>query len=191
MNVRFSGEVDRIAGYARDEAMRTGWYGIGIDHLFLGILRHSDNDVCNLLRGLELDLGEMKEFLDSRLMQDKPVPYNDFDKVRLTRCTQNIMSLAVYEALKYNSPEVLSTHLLLAMIRNEESWGKTYLVNFDYNYENLGAMMVEQEMLGAPSEPRQPAEKEAPDQAIDLSGALSEQLGILFESVSNNSNDIS
>lgn len=191
MNVRFSGEVDRIAGYARDEAMRTGWYGIGIDHLLLGILRHSDNDVCNLLRGLELDLGEMKEFLDSRLMQDKPVPYNDFDKVRLTRCTQNIMSLAVYEALKYNSPEVLSTHLLLAMIRNEESWGKTYLVNFDYNYENLGAMMVEQEMLGAPSEPRQPAEKETPDQAIDLSGALSEQLGILFESVSNNSNDIS
>ena len=191
MQIRFSGEVDRIAGYARDEAMRTGWYGIGIDHLFLGMLRHADNDVCNLLRGLEIDLAEAKDFVDSMMMKDKPVPYNDFDKVRLTRCTQNIMSLAVYEALKYRSPEVLATHLLLAMIRNEESCVRRYLSDLSYNYDNLGAMMAEQDMLGAPSEPRPLPEKETPARSVDLTGALNEQLGILFESYSNKSNTVS
>lgn len=191
MQIKFSGEVDRIAGYARDEAMRTGWYGIGIDHLFLGILRHADNDVCNLLRGLDVDLAEAKDYIDSLTMKDKPVPYNDFDKVRLTRCTQNIMSLAVYEALKYRSPEVLTTHLMLAMIRNEESCVRNYLSDLSFNYENLGAMMAEQDMLGIPSDPVTPEKKEAPAQSVDLSGALSEQLGILFESFSNNSNTLS
>lgn len=191
MQISFSSEVDRIAGYARDEAMRTGWYGIGIDHLFLGILRHSDNDVCNLLRGLEVDLAEVKEYIDSSIMRERPVPYNDFDKVRLTRCTQNIMSLAVYEALKYGSKEVLATHLLLAMIRNEESRCRTYLGDFNYNYDTLGAMMAEQDMLGVPSEPRPVGKMETPDQSVDLSGALSEQLGILFESYSNKSNSLS
>ena len=191
MQIKFSREVDTVAGYARDEAMRTGWYGIGIDHIFLGMLRHSDNDVCSLLRGLEVDLDEVKEFIDSRLMQKKPVPYNDFEKVRMTGCAQNIMSLAVYEALKYGSREVLVTHLFLAMIRSEESCVRTWLSDFDYNYSTLGAMMAEQDMLGVPSEPRHSRINEAPAKPVDLSGALSEQLRNLFESCSSNSNTIS
>lgn len=191
MQIGFSREVDKIAGYARDEAMRTGWYGIGIDHLFLGILRHADNDVCSLLRGLEIDLAEAKDYIDSLTMKDKPVPYNDFDKVRLTRCTQNIMSLAVYEALKYHSSEVLATHLLLAMIRNEESCVRNYLSDLNCNYESLGEMMAEQDMLGAPSGPRPLEKKEAPVKSVDLTGALSEQLRILFESYNNKSNTLS
>lgn len=191
MQIKFSREVDTVAGYARDEAMRTGWYGIGIDHLFLGILRHSDNDVCMLLRGLEVDLDEVKDYLDSRLMQKRPVPYNDFDSVRLTGCAQNIMSLAVYEALKYGSREVLVTHLFLAMIRSEESCIRAWLNDLDYNYRTLGAMMAEQDMLGASPEPAQVEKKETPDKPVDLSGALSEQLRNLFESCSSNSNTIS
>lgn len=191
MQVRFSGEVDRIVGFARDEAMRTGWYGIGIDHLFLGILRHAENDVCNLLRALEIELAEAREYVDSFIMKADSVPYNDFDKVRLTRCTQNIMSLAVYEALKYGSAEVMATHLMLAMIRYEESCVRNYLADMGFNYGNLGAMMAERDMLGAPSGQGPVEKKEAPVQSVDLSGALSEQLGNLFESFSNNSNTLS
>lgn len=36
MEIRISDELNDIIRYARDEAMRTGSYGIGPDHLFLG-----------------------------------------------------------------------------------------------------------------------------------------------------------
>ena len=43
MEIRISDELNDIIRYAKDEAMRTGSYGIGPDHLFLGVLRHGDN----------------------------------------------------------------------------------------------------------------------------------------------------
>ena len=43
MEIRISEELNSIINYAREEAMRTGSYGIGPDHLFLGIIRHGDN----------------------------------------------------------------------------------------------------------------------------------------------------
>ena len=43
MEIKFSPELLCILNYARDEAMRTGSYGIGPDHLFLGIIRHVEN----------------------------------------------------------------------------------------------------------------------------------------------------
>ena len=36
MKIKFSQELLTILGYARDEAMRTGCYGIGADHIVLG-----------------------------------------------------------------------------------------------------------------------------------------------------------
>ena len=44
MEMKISDELNLIVRYAREEAMRTGSYGIGTDHLVLGILRHADNN---------------------------------------------------------------------------------------------------------------------------------------------------
>ena len=49
MKIKFSQELLTILGYARDEAMRTGCYGIGADHIVLGLLRPRAN---NASRGL-------------------------------------------------------------------------------------------------------------------------------------------
>ena len=43
MEISISNELNYIISYSREEAMRTGSYGIAPDHLFLGILRHKEN----------------------------------------------------------------------------------------------------------------------------------------------------
>ena len=45
MEMRISDELNLIVRYAREEAMRTGSYGIGVDHLVLGILRQDRKSV--------------------------------------------------------------------------------------------------------------------------------------------------
>ena len=60
MEIKISDELNDIIRYARDEAMRTGSYGIGPDHLFLGILRHGENAACKVIVGLGVDTDGFK-----------------------------------------------------------------------------------------------------------------------------------
>ena len=64
MQIRISEELNTILLYARDEAMRTGSYAIGADHLMLGILRHGENAACLLLQELGVDRPYSQIFTD-------------------------------------------------------------------------------------------------------------------------------
>ena len=55
MEIKVSEELNGIIKYAVEEAMRTGSYGIGPDHLFLGIIRHEESAPSRALQGLGID----------------------------------------------------------------------------------------------------------------------------------------
>ena len=52
MEIKISDELNNIIRYAREEAMRTGSYGIGPDHLFLGMMRQAENEACKVIVNL-------------------------------------------------------------------------------------------------------------------------------------------
>ena len=76
MEISISDELNSIINFSREEAMRTGCYGIAPDHLYLGILRHKENTGADALRGLGIDLGEMKEFIDGKIFTNEHIPYS-------------------------------------------------------------------------------------------------------------------
>ena len=55
MQLQVSEELNLVIKYAREEAMRTGSYGIGPDHLFLGIIRHEENLAFKALQNLGVE----------------------------------------------------------------------------------------------------------------------------------------
>ena len=122
MEIKISDELNMIIRYAREEAMRTGSYGISPDHLFLGIIRHEDNDAFKALKGLGIDTGDFKSFIDSHIFVNDPVPFSEADKISFTRYTQNVLSITVMEASKMVSPQATSIHLLLALCRTSENY---------------------------------------------------------------------
>ena len=73
MEISISDELNSIINFSREEAMRTGSYGIAPDHLFLGILRHRENTAVDALRGAMIDIEEMKQFI-AAINEDKEVP---------------------------------------------------------------------------------------------------------------------
>ena len=93
MEIKVTEELNRIINYAREEAMRTGSYGIGPDHLFLGIIRHDENPACNALRGLGADTDSMKRFIDSRIFTNEHIPYAELENITFSRASQNVLSL--------------------------------------------------------------------------------------------------
>ena len=147
MEIKISDELNSIIRYAREEAMRTGSYGIGPDHLFLGMMRHADNDACKVLAGLGVDMDAFKRFIDSHIFTNESIPYSESDKISFSRYAQNVLSITVMEASKMNAPEALSLHLLLALCRTTENYGQAYLRQHVVDYGRLLAYMRDEGLL--------------------------------------------
>ena len=163
MEIKISDELNNIIRYAREEAMRTGSYGIGPDHLFLGMMRQGDNDACSVLAAMGVDIDAFKRFIDSHIFTNESIPYSEADKISFSRYAQNVLSITVMEASKMNSPEAGSLHLLLALCRTTENYGQAYLRQHGVDYGRLLAHMRDEGLLGR-SESRNP-ENEAPSGA--------------------------
>lgn len=147
MEIRISDELNDIIRYARDEAMRTGSYGIGPDHLFLGVLRHGDNAAFRTVTGLGIDADNFKRFIDSHIFTNEPIPYAESDKISFTRYAQNVLNITVLEASKQGVDEANSLHLLLALCRTTENYGQAYLRQHGVDYGRLLSYMRDEGML--------------------------------------------
>ena len=150
MDIKVSDELNGIITYAREEALRTGSYGIGPDHLFLGILRHAENNACNALKGLEVDTEQLKKFIDSRIFTNEQIPYSELEHIQFSRGAQNVLSLTIMEATRVRSSEASSQHLLLALCRTTGSYGQAFLRSIGVDYGRVLSWMDKDGMLGAP-----------------------------------------
>ena len=136
MEIRISDQLNSIINYSREEAMRTGSYGIAPDHLFLGILRHRENSAVDALVGTGTDIEEMKQFIDSHIFTNEHIPYSEIDNISFSRGAQNVLSFTILEATKLRCREAGPEHLLLALCRAAGSYGSSYLRDngIDYGY---------------------------------------------------------
>ena len=137
MEISISDELSSIINFSREEAMRTGSYGIAPDHLFLGIIRHRENTAVDALRGAMIDIDEMKQFIDEKIFTNEHIPYSDIDKISFSRGTQNVLSFTILEATKLRSSQASSQHLLLALCKAGSSYGSTYLHDMGVDYMHI------------------------------------------------------
>ena len=147
MEISISDELHSIINFSREEAMRTGSYGISPDHLFLGIIRHRENTAVDALRGTSIDIDEMKQFIDSRIFTNEHVPYSDIDKVSFSRGAQNVLSFTILEATRLRSAQASSQHLLLALCKTGSSYGSTYLLDLGVDYGHIYKYLDRNELL--------------------------------------------
>ena len=175
MEIKISDELNSIIRYAREEAMRTGSYGIGPDHLFLGMMRQADNDACKVLSALGVDADAFKRFIDSHIFTNESIPYSEADKISFSRYAQNVLSITVMEASKMNSAEANSLHLLLALCRTTENYGQAYLRQHGVDYGRLLAHMRDEGLLGQTGS--KPQQGEAPGADEDSDGEEGAQAG--------------
>ena len=156
MQIQISDQLNGIIKYAREEAMRTGSYGIGPDHLFLGIIRHEENTAFQVLQGLGIEPAELKTFIDGRIFTNETIPYSEIDHINFSRQAQNVLSITVMEATRLKSAEAAPHHLLLALARTTDSYGQAYLRSHGVDYGRLLAYMESEGLLKVQKQERQP-----------------------------------
>ena len=161
MEISISDELNSIINYSREEAMRTGSYGIAPDHLFLGILRHRENSATDALIGTGADVEELKQFIDSRIFTNEHIPYSEIDSITFSRGVQNVLSFTILEATKLRNRQAGVEHLILALFRAGDSYGVTYLRDNGIDYGMVYRYMEKNSMIEkGPEETQQ--DEEAP-----------------------------
>ena len=163
MDITVSEELNGIIRYAREEAMRTGCYGIGPDHLFLGIIRHSENVAANTLRGIDVDTDQLKKFIDSRVFTNEHIPYEELEHITFSRGAQNVLSLTIMEATRSGSREASSQHLLLALCRTTGSYGQAFLRSVGVDYSRILSYLQKNGLLGGQPKKQQPEQNDDGD----------------------------
>ncbi len=161
MEIKISDELSAIISFAREEAMRTGSYGISPDHLFLGIARHSSSTAHSILRNLDADMEDFKLYIDRHVFTNEHIPYSEAEHVTFSRGAQNILSITVLEATRLNCREASSQHLLLALCRNTGSYGQGYLRDIGIDYGRIISYMEKNSLLGKTAEEEQTSEETA------------------------------
>lgn len=164
MELKISEELNGIIAYAREEAMRTGSYGIGPDHLLLGIIRHGDNNAAVALKGVDVDMQQLKSFIDSRIFTNEHIPYSELENITFSRAAQNVLSLTVLEAGRLRSPEAGAIHLLLALCRTSGSYGQSFLRSVGVDYARIVAWMGENGFLPKMERPKNQERSQEPPQ---------------------------
>ena len=177
--IQISDQLNGIIKYAREEAMRTGSYGIGPDHLFLGIIRHEDNTAFQVLQGLGIEPAELKSFIDGRIFTNETIPYSEIDHINFSRQAQNVLSITVMEATRLKSPEAAPHHLLLALCRTTDSYGQAFLRSRGVDYGRMLSFMETEGLLKIQQQEQQPAQGDSEEEGEE--GEAPKQKGIDIE----------
>lgn len=64
MESKFSQQVMDILEFSKEEAIRLNSQYVGVEHLFLGILRDGDGKAIRILRNAGIDLGEIRKSIE-------------------------------------------------------------------------------------------------------------------------------
>jgi ATP-dependent Clp protease ATP-binding subunit ClpC len=132
MDSQFSPRIKDVLTYSREEAIRLGNDQIGLEHIFLGILRDGEGIAIDMLSNLGVNLSEVKEAIENILRTDKEI--DSQASIQLLKSAEKALKLVYLEARALNSPTISTGHLLLAILKDKDSRIAHLLNDFHVNY---------------------------------------------------------
>ena len=111
-----------VISNSRDEAIRLKSQNIGVEHLFLGILREKDCSAMKILYESNIDTANIRLRIERALASiGENVRYSADDEVPFMKQTENVIRIASLISKEFKSNEIKTEHILLAMLRNNDN----------------------------------------------------------------------
>jgi ATP-dependent Clp protease ATP-binding subunit ClpC len=145
MDAKFSPRLNDVLTFSREEALRLGHATIGTEHLLLGILREGEGTAAMILKALSVDLGALRKVIENAIQNNEKSDYTASDNIELKKQAARAVKLTYLELKVFKCDEIRTAHLLLSMLKDEDSVVTRSLSQFNVNYEavkNEFAMML-------------------------------------------------
>jgi ATP-dependent Clp protease ATP-binding subunit ClpC len=186
MDAKFSQRIKDVLTYSKEEAIRLGNKEIGPEHLFLGILREGEGVAINVLISLRVNLYELRKDIEATLASAGPVKVTETDNIPLLKSSERVLKLVYLEAKSLKNTTIDTGHLLLAIIKDEDSIISRVLYEHNISYEKVKKEILKEREENAESEE---ISAEFPHEEDDTGGAFGSGKGGGSEQSSKSSSD--
>lgn len=136
MNSKFSPRIKDVLTFSKEEAERLGNNAIGTEHLFLGILREGEGIAVDLLISMGIDLYELRKTIEKKIRTDS-ITQLDQNNIPLRRSAERVLKLIYLEAKALHNETIDTSHLLLAILKDEKCMVTQMLEEQTVNYTTL------------------------------------------------------
>jgi len=139
MEAKFSQRVKDVISFSREEALRLGNDFIGVEHLLLGLIREGDGKAIAVLQEFHLDLKMIRKEVEQNLSKSAATAMGtqNLTNIPLVKQAERVLKLTYLEAKLYKSPMIGTEHLLLSILKNEDSAACSILNKYGVIYENV------------------------------------------------------
>ena len=135
MNTGFSNRMKDVFTYVREEVIRLGGESIGVEHLFLGILREGGGTAIDTLKGLGIDPKDLRVIIESNITKRDSRINIDKDSIDFKKQTERILKKSIMERKNLGEDEIKTIHVLLAILLDESNIVTISFKHLHLNYE--------------------------------------------------------
>jgi len=137
MEAKFSPRVKDVISFSREEALRIGNDFIGVEHLLLGMIREGDGKGIRILNEFHLDLKEVRKDIEKSLTKSEVVSVEALANIPLVKQAEKVLKITYLEAKLFRSPMIGTEHLLLSILKEEDSVACRILNKYGVIYDNV------------------------------------------------------
>ncbi len=142
MDSKFSQRIKDVLSYSKEEAIRLGNPHIGTEHLFLGILRDGEGIAIDILLNMGVDLYSLRKTIEERIRPKTRITLNDADNIPLLKSAEKVLKIVYLEAKALKNATIDTGHLLLAILKDENS-----IVTHVLNDRSIDYDLVKEQIL--------------------------------------------
>ncbi|MFN5418633.1 MAG: Clp protease N-terminal domain-containing protein, partial [Flavobacteriia bacterium] len=136
MEAKFSPRVKDVIAFSKDEAVRLSNNYIGVEHLLLGLIREGSGKGIRILKEFNLDLSQIKLELEKAAPKSEALSEHLNANIPLVKQAERVLKMTYLEAKLFKSPMIGTEHLLLSILKNEDSTACSILNKYGVIYEN-------------------------------------------------------
>lgn len=145
MEAKFSPRVREVLTHSRQEAIRLKNSYIGIEHLFLGIIKEGNGMAYRIMLELGVPLELLKNKIENTII-NKEIEPTIINNIPFVRQAERIIKLTYLEARRFQSQLVGTEHLLLAILKDPDNYVTQILEKNNVDYTKISSLVAQYDL---------------------------------------------
>ena len=142
MEANLSENMRNTVNFSKEEAIRLKNGAIGVEHLYLGMMRVGECSGLNMLAALGVDTADLKERLERQVSNaNADIRYSADSEITMLRQTEKVLRLSYLESIKVKAKEIRTEHLILAMLQENDNLVSNMLQKAGVDYERFSRLV--------------------------------------------------
>ena len=121
MKTEFSNRMKDVFNYVREEVLRLGDESVGVEHLFLGILREGEGTAIRVLKRLNINPRDLRIIIENKIPRKDNIRNIEKDNIEFKKQTERILKKSIMEQKNLDENQIKTIHVLLAILLDENN----------------------------------------------------------------------